>query len=167
MARTLQMVKLRKKLIEVIKKNKDDTIQVDPSDWEYTDWICLIKDRLILNVKEGYILNRERIELLSTTSVPFTGVRKSPPVCGDGGIRHGDLTLNDHLKVSNEVQNALMEVNVDEMEAVLALAPGQQMPSEDFFKEFYARKYKILVDHMLKQSALLKDESNKKCKSAD
>jgi hypothetical protein len=166
MARTLQMMKLRRKLVEIIKKNKDEKIEVDPADWEYDDWVCLIKDRLILNVKEGYILNRERIELLSTTTQPFTGVPRKA-ACGNGGLRHGDLTLNDHLKVSNEVQNALMEVNVDEMEAVLALAPGQQMPSEDFFKEFYEKKYKILVDHMLKQSALLKDESNKKCKSAD
>jgi hypothetical protein len=170
MARTVQMMKLRRKLIEIIKKNKDEKIEVDPADWEYDDWVCLIKDRLILNTDDGYTMNRERIELLSTTTQPFTGVPRKA-ACGDGGIMSLMRTAthqsklppcDDPLdKLDDEVQNALVDVNADEMEAVLAITPGQQVEA-DFFKEFYDRKYKILVDHVLKQMARL--EPNKKLK---
>ena len=148
MARTVQMMKLRRKLIEVIKKNKDEKIEVDPADWEYDDWVCLIKDRLILNKDDGYIMNRERIELLSTTTQPFTGVPRKA-ACGDGGIMSlmrkttdqsklppGDDPLD---KLDDEVQDALANVNADEMEAVLAIVPGQLRSSsvaKDFFKKY-------------------------------
>ena len=175
MARTVQMMKLRRKLIEIIKKNKDEKIEVDPANWEYDDWVCLIKDRLILNKDDGYIMNRERIELLSTTTQPFTGVPRKA-ACGDGGIMYlmrkatdqsklpsGDDPLD---KLDDEVQDALANVNADEMEAVLAITPGQQV-EVDFFKEFYDKKYKILVDHVVKQMELLKNEPNKKMKATE
>ena len=69
-------------------------------------------------------MNRERIELLSTTTQPFTGVPRKA-ACGDGGIMSlmrkatdqsklppGDDPLD---KLDDEVQDALANVNADEM----------------------------------------------------